>query len=111
MFSDNSLIDSAVEGLGKRLPPGWRIKQAARGRQTGKGDAPDTVLQISGPGSGIASVIIEAKSRLEPKDVDGLTALPRADDATPLLVVAPFLSPRTRQCLEAAGLSYFPAQN
>ncbi len=106
MFLDNSLIRSALASLAKRLPRGWTIKQTEKGRQARKGGFSDAILKVSGPGSGQASIVIEAKSRIEPKDVDSLAASPRPDRDAALLVVAPFISVRTQERLEAAGFSY-----
>jgi hypothetical protein len=64
------------------------------------------VLKVSGPDSGVGSIVVEAKSRLEPKDVDRLIAVRPADRTTAVLVVAPFLSPRTQERLRVAGFSY-----
>lgn len=103
VYSGNSIAESALNGLAKRLPPGWTIAPADRGRKIGVTDA---VVRISGPGSTATSVMIDTKSRLEPRDVDSLAALLRRDSDGPRLIVAPFLSARTRQRLQWAGLSY-----
>jgi hypothetical protein len=106
MFSGNYLIDAARDGLARRLPRGWSIKRASKRPRTSRDVAPEAGLKISGPGPGVAYVAVEVKSRLEPNDVAGLTAPSRPNRESKLLVVAPFLSPRTRQGLEAAGFSY-----
>jgi hypothetical protein len=106
MFSDNSIVEAAMDGLASRLPRGWAIKQATKGRPAGRSTAGDAVLKISSPGSSVASVVVEAKSRLEPSDVDRLTALFGPNRDAPVLVVAPFLSARTMERLEAAGFGY-----
>lgn len=107
MILDNSLIDSAIAALATRLPRGWTVKQAPKGRQSGRRKAPPAaVLKLSGPGPGMAALIVQAKSRLEPKDVDNLAGPGRPNAAESILVVAPFLSPRTQRRLEEAGLSF-----
>jgi hypothetical protein len=102
-FSDNILIRRVVERLAARLPSGWRVGEgAARGRQ----GPIDTVLKISGPAKNAGSVLVEAKTRLEPRDVGYLSATVRPTADQPVLIVAPFLSPRTQERLTASGFGY-----
>jgi len=106
-FKDNTrFIEATIEGLAKRLPRGWRVKLLGKRGQPASDLAMDSAVAISVPGSLARSVIIRAKSRLEPKDVDILAAQPRPDRDAPVIVVAPFISPRTRQGLEAANINY-----
>jgi hypothetical protein len=49
---------------------------------------------------------VEAKSRIEPKDVDYLAATLRPTPEQPVLIAAPFLSPRTQERLRSRGFAY-----
>jgi hypothetical protein len=60
----------------------------------------------AGPGDKAASIIVETKSRLDPQNVESLVAGRRAASSRPILVVAPFLSPRTRERLAASGFNF-----
>jgi hypothetical protein len=104
-YSGNVLQDAA-KVLEDRLPPGWRLKRPSREPSARKGVIADAVISLSGPGDQAASIIVEAKSRLEPQNVEGLVAGRRADSSRPILVVAPFLSPRTRERLAVSGLNF-----
>jgi hypothetical protein len=103
-YSGNCLQD-AIKALQGRLPLGWRLKRSTRETRAAKGIAADAVVTLAGPGDQAASIIVEAKSRLEPQNVQGLAGQ-RADSSRPVLVVAPFLSPRTRELLAASGLNF-----
>jgi hypothetical protein len=98
------LVRAAVEQLTGKLPPGWRITSAAprsRGRS-----AIAATLRIRGPGSNSASILVAAKQRLEPKDLDYMVSVLHPGRDLPVLVVAPFLSPRAQERLKAVGFSY-----
>ncbi len=63
-------------------------------------------MKISGPAKNVGSMLVEAKTRLEPRDVDYLAATVRPTADKPVLIVAPFLSPRTQERLKASGFAY-----
>jgi hypothetical protein len=71
---------------------------------------PDAVMTIRSPDGAEAIVVIEAKLRLNPRDVPAVVSqLRRYQEAlreTSGLVIAPFLSPRARELLTEAVLSY-----
>jgi hypothetical protein len=100
-LSDNILIKRVIERLATRLPSGWRVGAPASQARRG---ATDAVLKISGPAKNTGTMLIEAKTRLEPKDVDYLPRAAQLD--RPVLIMAPFLSPRTQERLKAGGFGY-----
>ncbi len=102
-ISGNILIQRVVERLAVRLPSGWRVGERPSRARRG---AIDAVLKISGPAKNAGSVFVEAKTRLEPRDVDYLSATVRPTPDQPVLVIAPFLSPRTQERLTASGFGY-----
>jgi hypothetical protein len=100
-ISDNIIIQRVVERLAAHLPPGWRVGEGpSRARQI------DAVLKISGPATNAGCVLVEAKTRLEPRDVDYLSAMVRPTLDQHVLIIAPFLSPRTQARLTAGGFGY-----
>lgn len=99
---DNSLIQDTVKSLAAKLPSGWRIDSALSPTKYPKVDA---LLRIRGPGSQIASVLVEAKPRVEPRDLDAVSATLKSLQQ-PVILVAPFLSPRTQERLRALGIAY-----
>jgi hypothetical protein len=98
-LSGNKILGRAIQELSKRVPPRWRLRSSSGGRRP-------AVVQLVAPNGAIASWLLQEKRRVDPKDVPGLlSSLQRAQGRLPLLV-SPFLSPRTRQRLDEAGVSY-----
>jgi predicted nucleotidyltransferase len=106
MAYSGNIVQEAWKALEDRLPRGWRLRRPPRQARAGKGIVADAVISLAGPGDQAASIIVETKSRLEPQHVESLVAGRRADPSRPILVVAPFLSPRTRERLAASGLNF-----
>jgi len=102
-FNEKGLLRAVEAALTDRLPSDWMV---VRDPAT-KGDAFDARLTI-GPSDGAgATVLVEAKTKVLPRDVRGLTERWRASETNqPWLLVAPYLSPRTRELLEAAEANY-----
>ncbi|HEX2071398.1 MAG TPA: helix-turn-helix domain-containing protein [Thermoleophilaceae bacterium] len=67
------------------------------------------MIEIQGP-QAYARLVVEARERFEPRDVErlgmGLLRKLRQINDVPVLVVASWLSPRTRELLAAEGLNY-----
>jgi hypothetical protein len=107
ILSGNKLIAGILPRLAKRLPSGWQAVSVKSGRKRlGVSSDIDAILKVRGPGNATGSVVVEAKARIEPKDVDYLAAKLRPTADRPVLVVAPFLSPRTQERLRASGFGY-----
>jgi len=71
---------------------------------------PDALMTIRAPDGAEATVIVEAKRRLDPRDVSAVASqLWRYQQnltALPGMLVVPFLPPRSRELLTDASLSY-----
>ena len=109
-YSDNKLLSQAVEELDALLPGTWRTN--LRFEPFGRHQIFDALLEVCAPDGACGTLLLEAKSRAEPRDVsrivDGLMRyrrLPGGEGSTPVLV-APFLSVRTRERLEESGVGY-----
>ena len=107
---DNKLISKAISGLRTRLPSNWRMEVEAQ--PASSVGVLDALLRLCAADGTCGNFILEAKNRVEPKDVstiaDQLTAYSRlgeVEGAVPV-VVAPFLSSRTRERLEERGVGY-----
>lgn len=95
-----------VQALKARLPAGWEstlapVKAGEAGAAPGR-----IVMSVRLRGSAPAKVRIDARSRVEPKDVGYLAATLRPTPDQPVLIAAPFLSPRTQERLRELGFSY-----
>jgi len=103
VLDNNNLLVDIAEQLSSRLPSGWEVTV---GMSSEERPLVDPTLTIRAPDGAASTVLVEAKRRLEPKDVDqiAVTRPPRADQ--PLLVAAPFLSPRAQDRLSRTGFAY-----
>ena len=101
--SGNTLVADVVDALKNRLPAGWELTFPKAARRSTSVDA---VLNIRRPGKPAGLVLIQAKTRIEPKDVDYLAPTLRPTPDQPVLIAAPFLSPRTRERLKNSGFAY-----
>jgi len=93
--------DPAFEKLRKLLPPRWRFSADRRPLPS----APEGTLRLVAPDRTTATWCVQAKPRLDPKDARNLSQ-PRTDPSGTPLLVAPFLSPRTREILDRGGANY-----
>jgi hypothetical protein len=109
---DTDLIESAVAWLNERLPERWEAERASL-QEPGPGGSlsQDAVLHIRSPNRTIGTLAVEARSSLEPRAaaqlLPGLAQTLRSlAGSIPVLVVAPWLSARTREVLGAQGINY-----
>jgi hypothetical protein len=107
---DNRLIYRAIDELSARLPADWRTEVEFEPTRSDR--VLDAFLKLCAPDRTCGTLILEAKNRLEPRDVskiaDQLAGYGRLSDgevAVPVLV-APFLSSRTRERLEERAVGY-----
>lgn len=104
-FSGTELLNHFIERLRSSLPHSWQVSFEP-GAKSAKADAgADAVVRVASPEGVTATVLVQAKTRLDPRDVP-LVALPVRDHAGDVVVVAPYLSPRTRQRLIEWNLGY-----
>ena len=103
-YTDNELVSEVLKALRGRLPAGWASSVAAPSTAA-RAATVDLVLSIRRKRAA-GTIRVDANSRVEPKDVDYLAAAlrPTADD--PVLIAAPYLSPRTQERLRDGGFSY-----
>jgi hypothetical protein len=106
--SEAQIIDEAVALLKQALPTSWKVERIQDVQDDEK--TPDAILSIGATNQATARVVIEARTSFTPKDVDAVLGrarlLQRVAGDVPLLVVAPWLSERSRGLLIEAGLNY-----
>ncbi len=100
--TDNAIVAEAVQALKIRLPDGWETSVI----RPAKSAAVDAILRVRRRGARAGEIQVEAKSRIEPKDIDSLAATFRPTPDRPVLIAAPFLSPRTQERLRSRGFAY-----
>jgi hypothetical protein len=105
--SGNNLVAAVVQLIQSRLPSGWNGNTLKPAKALRTASAPvDVALTVRRKGAPAGTVRIDAKIRVEPKDVDYLASTLRPTPEQPVLIAAPFLSPRTQERLRSRGFSY-----
>jgi hypothetical protein len=107
------ILNGLKAEIAARLPSMWSVdvqltEQASGGLQQRL--VPDAMLTVRAPDGREATVPVEVKQRLDPRDVAPLVAQLQVmlgpDFPERPLVAAPYLSPRTQGLLAESGLSY-----
>jgi hypothetical protein len=104
--TENALLRALEVGLRESLPTDWVLRRegADRGRQF------DAQLTLQPPDGPTATLLVEAKIRFGPRDVGRLREqrdeAMRTEPQAALVLVAPYLSPRTQQLLANEGINY-----
>ncbi len=98
------LVREGLRELQSRLPPGWRVSETTlRSAQ----DSVDVVAEITAPDRRKGAIALEARARLDPKDVRVLVEATRETrTGGPLVVVARYLSEGTRAGLRENRVNY-----
>lgn len=104
-ISDNAIVTDVVEALQRRLPAGW-AGRVLRPSKAANGAAVDALLSVRRKDAAAGTLRVAAKNRVEPKDVDYLAATLRPTPEEPVLIAAPYLSPRTQERLRSRGFAY-----
>lgn len=112
--SQEDLLRYLRETLSRRLPSSWEIvvkEEPEYGRSR-----PDAVLHLKGPDGTKRTLLIEAKSTINARDVPAVTAQLQemqsrfpGGDLGPPIVISRYMAPRTREMLAEANASYADA--
>lgn len=110
---ETGLIDTATTWLAERVPDTWTVERRAR-----DANAPEpgtgALIELRAPNGTFTPVAVEARSSMEPRDVERLLpgiarSLRALAGHVPLLIVSSWLSPRTRELLAAEKINYLDA--
>lgn len=93
----------ALHELQQRLPPGWTASHA---KQESLASNIDAIVEIIAPDRRTASIVFDARARLDPKRVLSLLETREARPGGALVVVAPYLSEATRARLRSRDVGY-----
>jgi hypothetical protein len=109
---ETELLERAADWLRSVLPSAWTVAVAGRTISTPAGDVQvDGFINVTTP-QGLASFLVEAQRNLTPKDAEQMFSgmARRYRQLNPFtsatLVVAPWLSARTREVLAAQEVNY-----
>jgi hypothetical protein len=103
-MSEAKLLQEAQRVLKARLPPAWKVRFKAR--STARSRGADAVLNLSGPDGAKARFAVAIKRRLVPRAIPAVKAQLTDSSTDPGLVIAAFLTPSTRDRLQALDLNY-----
>jgi len=92
---------AAAKEVGRRLPDGWSAELC-------RDSSGEPALAIQAPDGRTARLVLRSRRRVNPRDIANLLCQ-SGGFGNELLVVAPFLSPRSRYLLAEAGASYVDA--
>lgn len=103
-LSDNFVLEKALEELTTLVPTPWLLREVSKA-----GLRADAVAEIVAPDGRSATLVIEVKSRLDPKGVDAVLAqlrtLLRVIPGTGV-IAAPYLGQRAREKIRQGGAGY-----
>jgi hypothetical protein len=102
--SGNKVLARIPEELAARLPRGWKVRPGAGGSRTA--DGPDARLKLVAGDGTAAALLIEARQRVEPRSIPALREQLRGWTGGTGMLVAPYLSPATREGLLKAEVNY-----
>lgn len=110
---ETDLVDAAVARLNGSLPSGWTAERSQLTMAGLRGREPslvDPVINLEGGGNARATLVVEARRSVSPRDVErllaGLARTFRSFANVDVLIVAPWLSRRTQELLRNEGLNY-----
>lgn len=111
---ETEMVDAAVAWLRDRLPSNWtveRSRQIRPGGETSAASRLDAAITMQASNGTVTTFAVEAKRSVSPRDVDrllpGVTRVVRELAGNiPILIVAPWLSARTRELLETQDINF-----
>jgi hypothetical protein len=106
---ERATLDAAIDSLRARLPTSWTVERPLS--LDVAVPAIDGVVQLKAPNGTYTTIAVEVKQTVIPRDVASMTSglvksLRGIAGHVPLLVVAPWLSERTRAALTAQNINY-----
>lgn len=113
-MKETELVEAAVAWLQQRLPPSWTVDRAQRldaNAERPEAQTLDAAIDLRASNGTITTFAVEARQSFAPRDVEqllpGLTRLLRTLAGNiPVLLVAPWLSPRTQELLDREGINF-----
>ena len=110
-LTDEQFLESALAKVREVLPEGWTI-EAIQQSSGPDGSPANRLVTASHRGTGSTTALVELRRSFTPQDAKRLlggsiaTGLRAMTGNSPILVVAPYLSPRSRQSLADQRVSY-----
>jgi hypothetical protein len=106
-ISETLLIDQLVATLRSSFPSTWSVVLRDSDRRFSV--RPDAILDIEAPDGAKAFVAVEVQQAIRPRDVDRMTDQLRRYPSDASMVMAPYLTARTRELLEKSSAGFADA--
>jgi hypothetical protein len=112
--SEREILTQGLELLAQTVPPGWKVDEIGLEQSViASGELPghaDAMFTLSAQGQ-VVRILVEAKSSFAPRDVPQVLGgwarrIRQVAGDIPVVVMAPWLSERTRRLLVEAGFNY-----
>lgn len=109
--TENEMVEATIVWLRDRLPESWEIGPTSHQALTSGDGGVDAAIYLKGSNGTYAPIAVEARKSFTPRGVDqllgslGRTLRTLAGNVS-ILVVAPWLSDRTRERLRDEGINY-----
>ncbi|MGH2720513.1 MAG: hypothetical protein ACRDJO_02760, partial [Actinomycetota bacterium] len=110
-ISETDILDQLLRRLDQILPPGWTVSVPGHrlSENTALRQRPAVLIEVAAPDGSRSLIAVEAKSRLDPKDVANAVEQARTHGFAPIVIAAPYISPRARERLIELGAGYADA--
>jgi hypothetical protein len=109
-FPSNTYLRAVRDGFNRLaglLPRQWKLSLAVPRLEPNGRVKPDALWKLQAPDGTATTVVVETKSRFEPKDVPAVAAqLEAMRDLGEPLFIAPFISERAQSLLRERGISF-----
>lgn len=112
-IKENYLLDGATRWLREQLPDNWRVERSRWQRDAKDPEDPvaaNGAIELEAPNGSVARFAVEARESFGPRAAlqlfPGVSRVIRDAVRIPVLIVAPWLSPRTQDLLSREGVSF-----
>lgn len=110
--SPETLLEQGVQALTGLLGAGWKISRRQEEQASNRDRGVDAVLEVTPEGpSPYAEFLVDLKSAISPRQAEDVlvpknTLVRQVSSRTNLMVIAPWIAPRTQQILRDHGINY-----
>uniref|UniRef100_E6Q0P4 HTH iclR-type domain-containing protein n=1 Tax=mine drainage metagenome TaxID=410659 RepID=E6Q0P4_9ZZZZ len=103
----SAAIRAGLARLSSFLPKGWSVKPITKMPPQDQLVVPDAIWKLSGPDGSATTIVVEAKTRFEPRDVPAVAAqLDSMRRFGEPILIAPFMSGRSQLLLRERRISF-----
>lgn len=110
-LSETALLLDIAASIRDRLPRSWSLSPVERAQVRAGDSIVDAIFELSAPDGSRALILVDIKATVDARDVPRLASQLRSarqnvPDANAVLLIAPFISCRTREVLQSESIAY-----